>query len=70
MWRSYDELGFLQYSFLETVEAMHPFYVIRALGGLLFLIGALVMVYNCWRTIRGEVRAEEPMARPAPAPAE
>jgi cytochrome c oxidase cbb3-type subunit 1 len=70
MWRSYDELGFLQYSFLETVEAMHPFYVIRALGGLLFLIGALVMVYNCWRTIRGEVRAEEPMACPAPAPAE
>jgi cytochrome c oxidase cbb3-type subunit 1 len=65
MWRSYDELGFLQYSFLETVEAMHPFYVIRALGGLLFLIGALIMVYNCWRTIRGDVRAEEPMARVA-----
>ena len=65
MWRSYDELGFLQYSFLETVEAMHPFYVIRALGGLLFLIGALIMVYNCWRTIRGDVRAEEPMARAA-----
>ena len=30
MWRSYDSLGFLQYSFVETVEAMHPFYVIRA----------------------------------------
>jgi cytochrome c oxidase cbb3-type subunit 1 len=67
MWRSYDELGFLQYSFLETVEAMHPFYVIRAVGGLLFLAGALIMVYNCWRTARGDVRAEEPMARPAPA---
>ena len=40
MWRSYDSLGFLQYSFVETVEAMHPFYVIRAgLGGVLFLIG-------------------------------
>ena len=37
MWRAYDELGFLQYSFVETVEAMHPYYVIRALGGLLFL---------------------------------
>jgi cytochrome c oxidase cbb3-type subunit 1 len=46
---------------------MHPFYVIRALGGVMFLIGALVMVYNCWRTIRGELRAEEPMARPAAA---
>ena len=30
MWRAYDELGFLQYSFVETVEAMHPYYVIRA----------------------------------------
>jgi cytochrome c oxidase cbb3-type subunit 1 len=67
MWRSYDELGFLQYSFLETVDAMHPFYVIRALGGVLFLIGALIMVYNCWRTMQGDVRAEEPMARPAPS---
>jgi cytochrome c oxidase cbb3-type subunit 1 len=71
MWRSYDELGFLQFSFIETVEAMHPFYVIRAFGGLLFLIGALVMVYNLWRTARGEIRAEEPLVRaPAAAPAE
>ena len=35
MWRAYDELGFLQYSFVETVAAMQPFYVIRLLGGLL-----------------------------------
>jgi cytochrome c oxidase cbb3-type subunit 1 len=54
MWRAYDELGFLQYSFVESVAAMHPFYVIRALGGLLFLIGALLMTYNFWRTIRDE----------------
>ena len=33
MWRDYDELGFLVYSFVETVEAMHPYYVIRAIGG-------------------------------------
>ena len=30
MWRAYTSLGFLEYSFIETVEAMHPFYVIRA----------------------------------------
>jgi cytochrome c oxidase cbb3-type subunit I len=41
--------------------------VIRALGGVLFLIGALIMVYNCWRTAQGDVRVEEPMARPAPS---
>ncbi|HSE79533.1 MAG TPA: cytochrome-c oxidase, cbb3-type subunit I [Alphaproteobacteria bacterium] len=54
MWRAYDELGFLQYSFVETVAAMHPFYVIRALGGVLFLTGALIMAYNLWRTAQGE----------------
>jgi cytochrome c oxidase cbb3-type subunit 1 len=64
MWRSYDAQGFLQYSFLETVEAMHPFYVIRACGGLLFLTGALVMVYNLWRTMQGQVRAERPIGAP------
>ena len=54
MWRAYDSLGFLQYSFIETVEAMKPYYMIRAIGGLLFLIGALIMAYNVWRTIRGD----------------
>src|SRR6476660_8891385 len=33
MWRAYDELGFLQYSFVESVAALHPYYLIRALGG-------------------------------------
>jgi cytochrome c oxidase cbb3-type subunit 1 len=67
MWRSYDELGFLQYAFIETVEAMHPFYVIRAFGGVLFLAGALVMVYNLWRTVKGDVRVEERLGAPTPA---
>jgi len=70
MWRAYDSLGFLEYSFIETVEAMHPFYLIRALGGILFLIGALIMVYNLWRTIRGDIRVEEEYRKPEPvAPA-
>ncbi len=51
MWRAYTALGFLEYSFVETVEAMHPFYVIRALGGGLFLAGALLMAWNIYRTI-------------------
>ncbi len=59
MWRSYDEMGFLNYSFVETVVAMHPFYLIRAIGGLLYLSGALIMVYNFYRTIKGDVRAGE-----------
>ncbi|MCB9991991.1 MAG: cytochrome-c oxidase, cbb3-type subunit I [Rhodospirillales bacterium] len=59
MWRTYDEMGFLEYSFVETVMAMHPFYVVRALGGVLYLTGALIMVYNFWRTIRGDVSQKE-----------
>ena len=56
MWRAYDSMGFLEYSFVETVEAMHPYYLIRALGGLLYLAGMLIMVYNCWKTIKGAPR--------------
>ncbi len=69
MWRAYDSLGFLEYSFVETVEAMHPFYVIRALGGLLYLLGSVIMVYNCWRTIRGDLREERRIGAPAAGPA-
>ena len=39
MWRAYDQFGFLQYSFAESVVAVHPYYVIRMLGGVLFLSG-------------------------------
>ena len=60
MWRAYTSLGFLEYSFIETVAAMHPYYVIRALGGALFLIGALIMAFNLWMTVRkGAVAASE-----------
>ncbi|TYO68195.1 cytochrome-c oxidase, cbb3-type subunit I [Bradyrhizobium hipponense] len=69
MWRAYTSLGFLEYSFIETVEAMHPFYIIRAAGGALFLIGALIMAYNLWMTVRvGE--AEEVQMPVALQPAE
>jgi len=62
MWRAYNDFGFLEYSFVETVEAMHPYYIIRALGGLLYLGGAIIMAYNLYRTARGDVRASEPLA--------
>jgi len=63
MWRAYTSLGFLEYSFIETVEAMHPFYIIRAAGGALFLIGALIMAYNLWMTVRvGEKEVQSPVA--------
>ncbi|WP_367197873.1 cytochrome-c oxidase, cbb3-type subunit I [Amorphus sp. 3PC139-8] len=71
MWRAYNSYGFLEYSFIETVEAMHPFYVIRALGGILFLIGALIMAFNVYMTIRAgeavDVEADATARAPAAA---
>jgi cytochrome c oxidase cbb3-type subunit 1 len=52
MWRAYNPNGTLAYSFLDTVIAMHPYYIARAFGGLLFLIGTLAGIYNVWRTIQ------------------
>lgn len=61
MWREYDPNGFLAYSFVETVDAMHPYYVIRAFGGALFLLGGLIMVYNIYRTIKDAQPVTQPV---------
>ncbi|MDX8515211.1 cytochrome-c oxidase, cbb3-type subunit I [Mesorhizobium captivum] len=61
MWREYDEQGFLVYSFAETVAAMHPYYVMRAAGGAMYLSGALIMAWNITMTIFGHQREEDPM---------
>ncbi|MBN4073540.1 cbb3-type cytochrome c oxidase subunit I, partial [Mariprofundus ferrooxydans] len=52
MWRATDDYGNLVYSFAETVVAMHPYYVLRSVGGLLVLVGALIMLYNVVMTIK------------------
>ena len=70
MWRAYTSLGYLEYSFIETVDAMHPFYIIRAIGGGLFLAGTLVMVYNIYKTIVTPEPALEQAGSPALVPAE
>ncbi len=61
MWREYDAQGFLVYSFAETVAAMKPYYIIRVLGGSLYLIGGLIMAYNLTMTILGHRRDERPI---------
>ena len=68
MWRETNELGFLVYSFAETVEAMHPFYVIRAMGGALYLVGGLIMAWNVFMTIKGHVRQESGSYTTTPGP--
>ena len=70
MWREYGPDGYLVNSFAETVAALHELYIIRALGGVMYLSGAIIMGYNVWMTIGGKLREEKPMgAMPAYDPA-
>ncbi|PZR51347.1 MAG: hypothetical protein DI537_57060 [Stutzerimonas stutzeri] len=52
MWRAINEDGTLTYSFVEALEASHPGFIVRAVGGAFFLTGMLLMAYNTWRTVR------------------
>jgi cytochrome c oxidase cbb3-type subunit 1 len=66
MWRAVNDDGTLTYSFIESVKATYPFYLVRLMGGALFFSGMWIMAYNVWMTIRGET----PQPVPVPAPAE
>jgi cytochrome c oxidase cbb3-type subunit I len=59
MWREYDDQGFLVYSFAEAVAAMFPYYVLRAVGGIMYLAGSLIMAFNITMTILGYERQEK-----------
>ncbi len=61
MWREYGSDGYLVYAFAEVVAAMHPYYVIRVSGGVLYLAGTIIMAWNIGMTIRGRLRVEAPM---------
>ena len=52
MWRAINPDGTLVYTFVESVKATYPFYVIRLLGGLLYLSGMLIMAWNTVMTVR------------------
>ena len=70
MWREYTPQGFLAWSFIETVSAKHVENVIRTLGGLMFLSGTLIMIYNLWRTVRlPSVETSDALSAPLPAAA-
>ncbi len=68
MWRAFDDFGNLQYSFVESVAAMHPFYAMRAIGGMFFLTGMVLMAINIYMTVRRGMReADSAQARAAVA---
>jgi cytochrome c oxidase cbb3-type subunit 1 len=67
MWREVDANGFLVNSFADTVAAKFPMYVVRGLGGVMFLTGALIMCYNLWMTVKRSPAKEASLASAVPA---
>ncbi|MDP1763023.1 MAG: cytochrome-c oxidase, cbb3-type subunit I [Sediminibacterium sp.] len=66
MWKQFTEEGTLKYQFLETVTHIIPMYVTRSIGGLLYLTGVLIMVYNIMKTVKsGSLVADEAAEAPA-----
>lgn len=67
MWKQFNLDGTLLYpNFLDTVTQILPMYVLRAIGGTLYLIGAVLLVINAWRTVKSGtlLREEEASALP------
>jgi cytochrome c oxidase cbb3-type subunit 1 len=51
MWRAVNSDGTLMYSFVQSLEASYPFYIMRFLGGVFIVTGMLIMAYNVYRTV-------------------
>ncbi len=68
MWRAVNADGTLTYAFVEGVKATYPFYAIRLVGGVMFLGGMFIMVYNTWKTVHGAKAVDDaPVLAPAGA---
>ena len=65
MWRAVNADGTLTYSFVESLQAMYPFYFVRFLGGALFLCGMFIMAYNVIKTVSGARTVDAPGPQPA-----
>jgi cytochrome c oxidase cbb3-type subunit I/II len=66
MWKQFTEEGQLKFQFLETVTNIIPMYISRSVGGGLYLVGALIMIYNMYKTVqKGSFVADEAAEAPA-----
>ncbi len=66
MWRAVNQDGTLTYTFVESLNATYPYYVVRLAGGTLFLAGTLIMAYNVWKTV---ATASSGVSQAVPEPA-
>jgi len=67
MWRAINDDGSLTYTFVESLEATFPYYVVRFVGGSLFFIGMLLMAYNVMKTVTGDDDGHSESVQPEPA---
>jgi cytochrome c oxidase cbb3-type subunit 1 len=65
MWRAFNADGTLTYSFIESLVATKPYYVVRLLGGLLFLTGMFFFAWNTWKTLKSKEMKPIPASAPA-----
>ena len=64
MWRAVNADGTLTYSFIESIAASYPYYVMRFVGGLMFLAGMLLMLYNVYKTCTSNALSNEQQPTP------
>jgi cytochrome c oxidase cbb3-type subunit 1 len=64
MWRAFEPDGTLTYSFVESVKATYPFYVVRLIGGICYLGGMLLMAYNVYKTLHNKRFIDAPIPAP------
>lgn len=66
MWKQFTPSGQLKYQFLDTVTSLKPFYAVRGFGGTLFVTGAILMMYNLFKTVvKAKIVANEEAEAPA-----
>jgi cytochrome c oxidase cbb3-type subunit 1 len=69
MWRAVNDDGTLTYTFVESVKATYPYYMIRLIGGVLYFSGMLIMAWNIWKTVAGQRPFDAPIPALQPAKA-
>jgi cytochrome c oxidase cbb3-type subunit 1 len=67
MWRAVNDDGTLTYTFVESLKATYPYYIVRLAGGALFLAGTLIMAYNVWKTFTANETSTAPLPVTEPA---
>ena len=65
-WKQFTPEGQLKYQFIETVQQMRPFYMLRGIGGAIYLVGVFLMVYNLFKTVKSGKAVDNEAAEAAP----